>query len=84
MVRQRIYSKKDADVIRRRLISGSKISAFLNACHIWQLFEEVFQIPFGVQVVGFGCFNQAVDDGTEAVDGLAHVRITTGNEDMFR
>ena len=35
-----------------------------EVCCIWQLFKEVFQIAFGVQVVGFGCFNQAVDDGT--------------------
>ena len=35
-----------------------------EVCCIWQLFKKVFQIPFGVQVVGFGCFNQAVDDGT--------------------
>ena len=35
-----------------------------EVCCIRQLFKKVFQIPFGVQVVGFGCFNQAVDDGT--------------------
>lgn len=36
-----------------------------EVCYIRQLFKEVFQIPFGVQVVGFGCFKQAVDDGTD-------------------
>ena len=35
-----------------------------EVCCIWQLFKKVFQIPFGVQVVGFGGFHQAVDDGT--------------------
>lgn len=43
------------------LIQGFGI---FEVCCIWQLFKKVFQIPFGVQVVGFGCFNQAVDDGT--------------------
>lgn len=35
----------------------------LEICCIRQLFKKVFQ-PFGVQVVGFGCFNQTVDDST--------------------
>ena len=43
------------------LIQGFGI---FEVCCIWQLFKKVFQIPFGVQVIGFGCFNQAVDDST--------------------
>lgn len=31
---------------------------------IWQLFKEVFQIPFEIRVVGVGSFDQAVYNGT--------------------
>lgn len=57
MVRQRIYSKKRRQRYLPALNKRFQNFGIFEACRIWQLFEDVFQIPFRVQVVCFARFD---------------------------